>query len=76
MAYQFIAQKSWKLFIITEMISYALLYIFGVYFVDKMGIEGIVLAHFLRYVVYLIVIIFLVQYIFKKHNTIDEVKHS
>ncbi|WP_445957204.1 O-antigen translocase [Yeosuana sp.] len=76
MAYQFIAQKSWKLFIITEMISYALLYIFGVYFVDKMGIEGIVLAHFLRYVVYLIVIIFLVQYIFKMHNTIDEVKHS
>jgi len=76
MAYQFIAQKAWKIFIITEIASYVLLYVFGVFFVSRMGVEGIVFAHFLRYVVYLIMIIFLVQYIFKKDKTIDESKHS
>lgn len=75
-AYQFIAQKAWKTFILTEIISYILLYIFGVFFVSKMGVEGIVFAHFLRYVVYLIIILFLVQYIFKKDKTLDESKHS
>ena len=72
LAYQFIAQKKWKLFIITEAVSYALLYIFGVYFVNKMGVEGIVFAHFLRYVIYLIIIIFTVKYSFKTNNKLDE----
>lgn len=72
LAYQFIAQKKWKLFIITEAVSYMLLYIFGVYFVNKMGVEGIVFAHFLRYVIYLIIIIFSVKYSFKTNNKLDE----
>jgi PST family polysaccharide transporter len=72
LAYQFIAQKKWKLFIITEAISYILLYIFGVYFVNKMGVEGIVFAHFLRYVIYLVIIIFTVKYSFKTKNKLDE----
>lgn len=76
MAYQLIAQKAWKFFIITEAVSCLLLYGLGVYFVDKMGVEGIVLAHFLRYVIYLIIIIFLIQYIFKKDISIDERKHT
>ena len=41
-AYQFIAQKLWKLFIITEVISYVLFYVLGVYFVGKFGVEGVV----------------------------------
>jgi PST family polysaccharide transporter len=72
LAYQFIAQKKWKLFIITEAVSYLLLYIFGIYFVNKMGVEGIVFAHFLRYVIYLIIIIFTVKYSFKTNNNLDE----
>ncbi|WP_339916983.1 O-antigen translocase [Yeosuana marina] len=76
MAYQFIAQKLWKIFIITEAISYILLYFFGMYFVDKIGVEGIVFAHFLRYVVYLMMIIFLIQNIFKKQKAINENKYS
>lgn len=76
MAYQFIAQKLWKLFIITEVVSYLVLYFLGIYLVNKMGVEGIVFAHFLRYIIYLIMVIFLVQYIFKKNTTIDESKHS
>lgn len=72
LAYQFIAKKKWKLFIITEVISYILLYIFGIYFVNKMGVEGVVFAHFLRYVVYLLIIIFTVRYSFKTNNELDE----
>ncbi|TGV02563.1 O-antigen translocase [Flavivirga rizhaonensis] len=71
-AYQFIAQKLWKLFIVTEVISYILLYVLGVYFVEKMGVEGIVFAHFLRYLIYLIIVLLLVSKIFKKHKSIDE----
>ena len=54
--YQFIAQKLWKLFIITEMISFITWYVFGIYFIGQMGVEGIVFAHFLRYVVYLVIV--------------------
>ncbi len=75
-AYQFIAQKLWKFFIITEAMSYFLFYVFGVYFVDKYGVEGVVLANFLRYVVYLIIVLFLVKYIFKNHEIIDETKRT
>ncbi|WP_203258974.1 O-antigen translocase [Hyunsoonleella ulvae] len=66
LAYQFIARKHWKIFIVTEVISYTLLYIFGVYFIDRMGLEGVVFAHFLRYVVYLIIVALLIRRIFKK----------
>lgn len=66
MAYQFIAQKLWKLYIMTEVLSYVLLYVLGVYFIDTMGVEGITFAHFLRYVVYLIIVILAVKNIFKK----------
>lgn len=72
LAYQFIAQKKWKLFILTEFVSYLLFYIFGVYLVDKIGVEGIVYAHFLRYIVYLIIIIFTVKYSFKTNDNLDE----
>jgi len=68
-AYQFIAQKLWKLFILTEVISYILFYFFGIYFVRRMGVEGIVFAHFLRYIVYLIMVIFLTPKMFKKQIT-------
>lgn len=75
LAYQFIAQKKWKLFILTETISYILLYVFGVYFINKIGVEGIVFAHFLRYIIYLIIIIFTVKYSFTTNNNLDESKN-
>jgi len=65
-AYQFIAKKMWKLYILTEAISYIILYIFGVYFVNLMGVEGIVFAHFLRYIIYLLMVLLLIPSIFKK----------
>lgn len=65
-AYQFIAKKMWKIYILTEAVSCIILYIFGVYFVKKMGVEGIVFAHFLRYIMYLIFVILLSPSVFKK----------
>ena len=66
-AYQFIAQKLWKIFIITEIISFVMLYVFGVYFIKTMGVEGITFAHFLRYVIYLVIVIFAVRRFFKRN---------
>ncbi|MEW4922955.1 O-antigen translocase [Algibacter sp. 2305UL17-15] len=73
MAYQFIAKSLWKHFIITEVISYVLFYIFGVYFVQHMGVEGIVFAHFIRYVLYLAIIIFMLPSTFKSKENSDEI---
>ena len=72
MAYQLIAQRFWKLFIITEVISYVLFYIFGIYFTETMGVEGLVFAHFCRYSLYLIMIILLVPTFFRNNRATDE----
>ncbi|MFD0836870.1 O-antigen translocase [Mariniflexile aquimaris] len=68
LAYQLIAQKLWKLYILTEIISVLTLYVFGTYFIDRMGVQGITYAHFLRYIVYLIVVI--VSILFANKNKI------
>lgn len=65
-AYQLIAKNSWQLFIATEFVSYVLLYFLGIYFVEKSGVEGMVFAHFVRYLLYLFIIIAAVGYTFKK----------
>lgn len=56
-AHQFLAKKMVKQFIITELISLALFYGFSTYFIKTMGAEGIVFAHFIRYVLYFIIVI-------------------
>lgn len=71
-AYQFIAQKLWKVFIITEIISLIMLYAFAVYFVGTMGVEGITFAHLLRYIVYLAIVIFAVRRFFKNKRPHEE----
>ncbi|MDG1730032.1 MAG: O-antigen translocase [Algibacter sp.] len=68
MAYQLVAKNKWKLFILTEFMSYALFYFLGIYFVEKNGVEGIVFAHFVRYLLYLLIIVWSVRYIFKKSD--------
>jgi len=60
-AHQFLAKKMVKQFIITELISLALFYSFSTYFIKKMGAEGIVFAHFVRYIVYLILVVFMLR---------------
>jgi O-antigen/teichoic acid export membrane protein len=64
-AHQFLAKKMVKQFIVTELISLMLFYFFSLFFIKYMGVEGIVFAHFIRYVLYFfIVIIILRKHIF------------
>lgn len=60
-AHQFLAKKMVKQFIITEMISLVLFYVFSVFFIKTLGVEGIVLAHFIRYVLYFIIVVLLLR---------------
>lgn len=60
-AHQFLAKKMVKQFIITEMISLVLFYVFSVFFIKTLGAEGIVLAHFIRYVLYFIIVVLLLR---------------
>ena len=68
MAYQLVAKNEWKLFVLTEFISYALFYFLGIYYVEKNGVEGIVFAHFVRYIFYLLIVLMSVRYTFKKRK--------
>lgn len=60
-AHQFLAKKMVKQFIITELMSLVLFYVFSIYFIDVLGAEGIVLAHFLRYILYFIIVAILLR---------------
>lgn len=64
-AHQFLAKKMIKSFIITELISISLFYFLSKYLVVMYGAEGVVMAHFYRYIVYFIVVIVVVLHYFK-----------
>ena len=71
-AHQFLAKKMVKQFILTELMSLMLFYTFSVYFVKTLGAEGIVLAHFIRYVIYFFVVVFLLRkHLFGNHKISD-----
>ncbi len=65
MAYQFIAKKLVRTFIFTELLSLGLFYLFAYLFIDQYGVEGVVMGHFARYVIYLAVVIFFLFRYFK-----------
>ncbi len=66
LAHQFLAKKLVMNFIFTEIMSLALFYGFAYYFTGIYGIEGVVMAHFLRYVVYFCVVLYLVSRYFRR----------
>lgn len=72
LGYQFLAKKMVRNFIFSEVVSLALFYGFSYYLVDDYGIEGVVMAHFLRYIAYLFLVFFLVFRYFKKQKSISE----
>jgi PST family polysaccharide transporter len=68
-AHQFLAKKMVKQFILTELISLVLFYTLSVYFIKTLGAEGIVFAHFLRYVLYFtVVVVLLRKHLFGDHK--------
>ena len=63
-AYQFLAKRQIWYFVFTELLSVILFYIFSVYFIKLYGTEGIVMAHFFRYIVYLLVVLYILRFNF------------
>lgn len=62
LSYQFLAKKQMRNYIFTEILSVFLFYGFSVYFINIYGVEGIVMAHVIRYVLYLLVVIYILRY--------------
>jgi len=68
LAHQFLAKKMLFSYIITEFFSLILFYVFAKLLVDSYGIEGIVMAHLYRYIIYFIVVSLAIWYHFKNKN--------
>ena len=71
LGYQFLAKKMVKNFIFSEIVSLALFYVFSYYLVGIYGVEGVVIAHFLRYMIYFFLVLFLVFRYFRKQRQIS-----
>ncbi|WP_123803468.1 O-antigen translocase [Flavivirga aquatica] len=68
LSYQFLAKKQMTYFVFTEILSVLLFYCFSVYFIDIYGTEGIVIAHFVRYVLYFMVVGYILRHSFIGEN--------
>ncbi len=68
LAHQFLAKKMLVSFVVTELVSLALFYFLSMFLVDEYGTEGVVMAHFFRYIVYFFIVLLAVGYYFKKQK--------
>jgi len=67
LGYQFLAKRMVRNFIFTEILSLGLFYVFAYYLTDFYGVEGVVMAHFFRYIIYFMVVFYLVFRYFRKN---------
>jgi len=72
LAHQFLAKKLVRNFIFTELLSLVLFYVFAKYLSDIYGVEGVVMGHFLRYIIYFLVVLVLVLRYFRKQTSKKE----
>ena len=74
LAHQFLAKRMVKSFIITELISMGLFLFLSKIFVQYYGIEGVALAHFVRHIIYFIMVVIVIKMYFnkQKENTIND----
>jgi PST family polysaccharide transporter len=63
-AYTFLAKRQIGYFIFTEVLSVVLFYGFSKYFIVSYGTEGIVIANFVRYIIYFVVVLFILRHKF------------
>ena len=66
--HQFLAKKLVRSFIFSEIVSLGLFYLLAHYLVQQYGVEGVVIGHFVRYIVYFVVVLFLVVRYFNKQK--------
>ncbi|WP_299556123.1 O-antigen translocase [Seonamhaeicola sp.] len=60
-SHQFLAKKMVRSFILTELMSLGLFYVLSKYLVTIYGVEGVVMAHFYRYIIYFWVVLAIVR---------------
>jgi PST family polysaccharide transporter len=58
-AYQFIAKKMFMHFIVIELFLVIVIYFLSIYLVDAFGVKGVVVAHFISYVMYFGIVLLL-----------------
>ena len=68
LAHQFIAKKMVKTFLFTELLSLGLFYGFSQLLIGPYGTDGVVMAHFFRFGIYLVVVIIAIKYYFYKQK--------
>jgi O-antigen/teichoic acid export membrane protein len=66
LGYNLIAQKHTAAFIITEFISMAIMYFGSQYLIMQFGIQGVVMVHFITYLVYCIILVVYFWPVFNK----------
>ncbi|REG90186.1 O-antigen translocase [Winogradskyella sediminis] len=73
LSHQFLAKRLVKSFVITEIASLALFFVLSKVFIQYYGTEGIVIAHFVRYILYFIMVCFVIKIYFsnQKNNSTD-----
>lgn len=66
LAFQFLAKKMVRNFIVSELFSTLIFFGLAYYLVRIYGTEGVVIAHFIRYILYFIFVFFLINRSFSK----------
>lgn len=56
-AYQFLAKKMFSHFIIIEIFLFSTLYFTSIYLLEIFGLEGVVIAHFVTYLLYFLIVL-------------------
>ena len=69
LSHQFLAKRLVKSFVITEVISLVLFFVLSKIFILQYGTEGIVIAHFVRYIIYFIIVVFVIRAYYNKNNS-------
>ena len=72
LAHQFLAKRLVKSFIVTELISLGLFFILSKVFLQYYGTEGVVIAHFVRYIIYFIIVVFVIGWYYKNGSPTNE----
>lgn len=65
-AHQFLAKRMVKSFVITEILSLASFYVLSLVLIKDYSTEGVVMAHFFRYVFYFVIVLIPIYFYFKK----------
>ncbi len=70
--HQFIAKKLVVNFVFTELISVSLFFLLSRYLITDFGVEGVVIAHLVRYLILFVIVLILLYRYFRKNPDSDK----